>query len=92
MDLGKIIGTVVSTRKLEAFDGFKLLVVEPLDNTLQSRGEPIVAVDIVQAGEGDVVYYELSEEAGAAIGDGVPCDATVIGIVDQVNGGGYDPC
>ena len=58
MKLGKVIGTVVSTQKVESFEGVKLLLVQPLDENYAEKGEPLAACDTVQAGVGDIVLYE----------------------------------
>ena len=83
MKIGRITGTVVSTRKLESLEGIKLLLVQPLDDTLQNSGNPIVACDTVQAGKGDLVIYEGGREAALALDNWYnPADAAVIGIID----------
>jgi microcompartment protein CcmK/EutM len=51
MKLGKVIGRVVSTKKLPCFDGLKLLLVQPLDYARKEAGPAIVAWDTVKAGE-----------------------------------------
>lgn len=86
MYLGRVIGTVVATRKSEGLEGCKLLVVTPLDPKLQPTGDPQVAVDTVRAGRGDLVYLVGSREAALALEPWfVPVDAAIVGIVDQVN-------
>ncbi|HBX51406.1 MAG TPA: ethanolamine utilization protein EutN [Bacteroidales bacterium] len=86
MKLGKIIGNVVSTQKIKSFDGVKLLLVQPLDENLNSAGDAIVAFDAVQAGVGDIIYYETSREASRVLETTMnPCDAAVMAIVDHVN-------
>jgi len=93
MKLGRIIGTVVSTQKLETLEGLKLLLVQPLDEKGGDAGPAIVAFDVARAGEGDLVFFEAGKEAAQANPNGWfnPADAAVIGIVDAVNvdeGGG----
>ncbi len=85
MKLGKVIGRVVSTQKIECFEGQKLLLVQQIDETLNNVGDPFVAVDIVQAGEGDIIYFEAGKEAGFALDMLSPSDATVIAIVDEID-------
>ena len=86
MKLGKVIGRVVCTKKLEELEGLKLLLVQALNEERQAIGTPLVAFDVVQAGEGDLVFYETSKEAGWALREWfTPADAAVIGIVDQMN-------
>ncbi|MGB9553720.1 MAG: EutN/CcmL family microcompartment protein, partial [bacterium] len=62
MKIGKVIGNVVTTRKVESLEGVKLLLVQPLDENLQEVGSPLVACDTVQAGPGDVVFFEGGRE------------------------------
>jgi ethanolamine utilization protein EutN len=86
MKLGKVIGRVVCTKKLEELEGLKLLLVQALNEERQAIGAPLVAFDTVQAGEGDLVFYETSKEAGWALREWfTPADAAVIGIVDRLN-------
>ncbi len=86
MKLGRIIGNVVSTQKLDVFDGIKLLLIQPLNEHLETIGEPLVGMDVVQAGVGDLVYYESSKEAGQALSNWFhPGDVAVMAIVDHVD-------
>ncbi len=87
MKLGRVIGTVVSTQKLESLEGLKLLLVQPLDETGKEAGAAIVAFDVARAGEGDLIFYEAGKEAAQANPNGWfnPADAAIIGIVDAVN-------
>lgn len=87
MYLGRVIGTVVSTKKYPGLEGIKLLLVEPLGDRLNRTGEPQVAVDATrQAGHKDLVYLVGSREAALALEPSfVPVDAAIVGIVDTVN-------
>jgi ethanolamine utilization protein EutN len=86
MLLGRVIGTVVCTRKVESWEGVKLLLVQPLTEELRETGDPLVACDTVQAGQGDVVFYEGGREAALGLKDWFnPSDATIMGIVDRVD-------
>mgnify|MGYP001122394895 CR=1 FL=1 len=88
MKLGKIIGTVISSTKLSCLERRKLLLLQPIDEQYRTIGKPIVAVDTVQAGEGNIVYFEGGKEAAQALGDWFnPCDASVIAIVDHIDTG-----
>ena len=85
MKLGKVIGRVVSTQKVESFEGLKLLLVQPVDENLEIAGDPIVAVDTIQAGTGNLIYYETSKEASRVLETLMnPCDAAIMGIVDEL--------
>jgi ethanolamine utilization protein EutN len=86
MYLARVTGTVVATRKAAHMQGLKLLVVEPCDKDGRPMGEPHVAVDVAQAGEGDLVTCVGSREAALAVQPSfVPVDAAVIGIVDHAD-------
>jgi ethanolamine utilization protein EutN len=86
MQLARVIGTVVATRKYEGLEGAKLLLVLPLDHALKAIGDPLVAVDTVRAGQGDLVYLVASREAALALDPFfVPVDSAVVGIVDDVD-------
>ena len=50
MRMGKVIGTLVATKKDEKLIGSKLMITQPLDASLNPKGDPIVAVDTVGAG------------------------------------------
>jgi ethanolamine utilization protein EutN len=85
MKLGKVTGTVVSTVKVASFEGIKLMLVQPLNEKLEALGDPIVAFDTIQAGVGDLIYYETSKEAGRVLETTMnPCDAAIVGIVDKM--------
>jgi ethanolamine utilization protein EutN len=86
MYLGRVIGSVVATRKSEGLEGKKLLLVTPLNHKLERVGDDQVAVDTVRAGRGDLVYLVGSREAALALDPWfVPVDAAIVGIVDDVN-------
>ncbi|MBI5218199.1 MAG: EutN/CcmL family microcompartment protein [Bacteroidia bacterium] len=85
MKLGRVTGRVVSTKKVDSFEGLKLLLVQPLDENLINTGDTIVVVDTIQAGVGELIYYEISKEAGRVIETVMnPCDAAIMGIVDDM--------
>jgi len=86
MKLAKVIGTVVATTKVDSLRGLKILMIQPLNEKLENSGEPVAAIDTVQAGYGDLVYYTLAREASLALPEPfTPVDASITGIVDQVN-------
>jgi ethanolamine utilization protein EutN len=88
MKLGRVIGTVICTRKEESLEGMKLLLVQPLDENRKDSGEPLVACDVVQAGPEEVVIYEEGREAALCLPNWYnPSDACVMGIVDSVDAG-----
>ena len=86
MQLGRIIGSIVATRKIERLHGVRLVMMEPLNSEQQVSGPPVAAIDIVHAGRGEVVFWVGSMEAGMAIDPPFPAvDVAVVGIVDRVD-------
>ena len=85
MKLGRVTGSVVSTVKVSSFEGVKLLLVQPVDEHLVPYGDPLVAFDTIRSGLGDLIYYETSKEAGRILETLMnPCDAAIVGIVDNI--------
>ncbi len=92
MYLGKVIGSVVSTKKDDTMKGRKLLMVRPMladpDNpgAFKPGSNTIVAIDTLGAGEGELVMFAQGSSARQADGlKSVPVDAAIVGIVDTVN-------
>jgi len=87
MLLAQVIGTVVATRKNERLVGSKIQVVQPLEyHDGKPRGEPFIAVDAVGAGVGEKVIVVRGSSARLAVdNDQCPVDATIIGIIDQID-------
>jgi microcompartment protein CcmK/EutM len=86
MQLARVIGTVVSTVKSDLLEARKLLVIQPLDAKLEKTGKPIVAIDSVGAGDGEVIFWCRGKEASFPFEPlDVPTDCTIVGIVDLVN-------
>jgi microcompartment protein CcmK/EutM len=83
MRLGKVIGTVVCTRKEPGLEGKKLLVVQPISAASKPIGKPLVAVDSIGAGAGEVVIFVRGKESSfPLLPTVVPTDAGITGIVD----------
>jgi ethanolamine utilization protein EutN len=84
MQLGRVIGDVVMTRKDESLVGITLLIVQPLTPERQAAGRPIVAVDAVGAGVGEEVFFVRGREASFPFYPAEPpVDAGIVGIVDH---------
>ncbi len=83
MLVGKVIGSIVSTRKNENLIGSKFMIVEPL-SVMGEGVERIVAVDHVGAGIGEIVLVATGSAAriGCNMPDS-PIDAAIVGIVDS---------
>jgi ethanolamine utilization protein EutN len=92
MNLGKITGTVVATRKDPSLLGVKLLLLQPLTEKLENNGDLIVAADPIGARTGDVVMWVASREASLALPNKFsPVDAAVVGLVDRLGDKSLEP-
>lgn len=83
MLIGKVVGSVVATRKNDRLIGSKFLIIEPLEK-MQQGNSRLVAVDTVGAGIGEVVLVAMG--SAARIGcdmENSPIDAAIVGIVDN---------
>jgi len=86
MNLGRVIGTIWATKKYEALNHQKMQLLQPLKFNLEKDGDPIIVVDTIGAGPGEVVYYITSSEAVIPMDvDFAPVDAAIVGIVDSIN-------
>lgn len=86
MQLARVIGTVVATRKDPALAGLKIMMIQPLTDKLKTAGTPIAAIDTLQSGSGDLVHWVTAREAALTLPDSfVAIDAAITGIVDNVN-------
>jgi microcompartment protein CcmK/EutM len=92
MTLGRVIGTVVSTVKLEALSGYKILMVQPVDPQGEDVGAVTLALDSVQAGVGDtVLVIDEGNSSRMIVGDSMaPIRTMVVGIVDRIDVGGEE--
>lgn len=89
MLLGKVVGTLVATRKDEKMEGLKFLVVRQINVEGQDAANYVVAVDAVGAGVGEVVMYASGSSARQTkVTDQRPCDAVIMAIVDTWEVGG----
>jgi ethanolamine utilization protein EutN len=84
MMLARVIGNVVSTIKDRGLEGRKLLLLQPLAPDGQPKGRPLVGIDSIGAGFGELVYWCRGKEASLAFPGEVPSDCSVIGIVDSL--------
>ena len=84
MQLARVIGDVVMTRKDDQLAGITLLIVQPLTPDRQPAGRPIVAVDSMGAGVGEEVFFVRGKEASFPFHPAEPpVDAGIVGIVDH---------
>ena len=85
MLLGRVVGTVVSSRKEDELSGLKLLLVRAADAEGKPAGGLVVAIDAVGAGLGEVVLYASGSSARQTkVTKDRPVDATIMAIVDSI--------
>ena len=86
MLIGKVVGSVVSTRKCEKLIGNKLMIVDVLEH-MHSGAKQLIAIDKIGAGIGE--YVLVAQGSAARIGSGMPdspVDAAIVGIIDDGSG------
>ncbi|MGI8469484.1 MAG: EutN/CcmL family microcompartment protein [Pyrinomonadaceae bacterium] len=84
MQLARVIGTVVATIKNESLEGRKILIVQNLSDDLKPIGKPLIALDAIGAGVGELVFWCRGKEASFPFKrDSTPTDCTIVGIVDS---------
>jgi microcompartment protein CcmK/EutM len=89
MLIGRVVGSVVATRKDEKIEGRKLLVVQVHDHRNEPTEQYVVAADSVEAGPGDMVLYATGSSARqTTLTDGRPIDAVIMAVVDSWDLGG----
>ena len=83
MIIGKVVGSLFSTRKSEKLVGNKFMIVEPVE-TMRENGDRLVAIDIIGAGIGEYVMVSPGSAArnGCDKAD-APVDAAIVGIIDE---------
>lgn len=86
MTLGRVVGTIVATRKDPRLEGSKLLIVRQVSPEGKEESGYVVAIDTVQAGSGELVLLVSGSSARLAEGcKEKPVDSSIIGIIDSVS-------
>jgi len=89
MQLAKVVGTVVATRKETTLEGLKLLLLRVVDEEGKETGVTVVAADAVGAGPDEIVLFAAGSSARQTVlTDKRPVDAVVMAIVDTISIGG----
>jgi ethanolamine utilization protein EutN len=97
MELGRVVGTLWATQQHPTFRGGRLLLVQPIDQERRASGPAVVAMDTVGAGLGEVVFFTTFYEATIpwrrrhAGVDLTPVGASIVGIVDRIDGAAARP-
>jgi len=87
MDIARVIGTIVATRKIPSLKGSILSIIQPLDENLKPTSAAIIATDSsARRGVGEIVYFVASGDAVPTGPDGsnIPVDAAIVGIIDDI--------
>ena len=86
MQIARVKGNVVCTRKSENMTGWKLLLVKPIDlDTFEEKGSVLVAADAVGVGEGEVVMLTSGSPARQTpMTDAKPADALITAVIDSI--------
>jgi microcompartment protein CcmK/EutM len=86
MMLGRVIGRLWATVKTQGLEGQRMLIIQPVTPEQTDTAKPLICVDAVGAGAGELVYWCRGRESSFPFLPGeVPTDATVVGIVDELN-------
>lgn len=87
MILARVLGNVVATQKNQRYDGARIMLVQPINPDGTARGVALLALDSVDAGEGDVVLIvqEGWSASTASTGEqGAAIDSAIVGVVDFI--------
>ena len=85
MIVGRVVGSLISTRKCDNLVGSKFTIVEPLD-VMHCGDQRLVAIDVIGAGVGEMVLVPTGSAARIGCGqEKAPIDAAIVGIVDEEN-------
>jgi ethanolamine utilization protein EutN/carbon dioxide concentrating mechanism protein CcmL len=87
MQIARVVGTVVSTNKSDKLNGLKLLLTRNIDlDTFEEKGSPVVSIDAVGAGDGEIVMVVGgSSSRQTAVTENKPADSTIIAIIDYID-------
>ncbi len=86
MKLGRVIGRVWATAKDEKLTGVQLSIIQPVDEKLAAMGPPLIAADIINSRENDLIYWVGGAEATFPLPDRqIPSDVSIVGLVDRMD-------
>lgn len=85
MELARVIGNIWATQKDNQLNGLKMQILQPINAEKNDIGQPLIAVDSVGAGTGEIVFYITASEAVIPLRNKPALsDATIVGIVDKI--------
>lgn len=87
MQIAEVIGNIVSTVKHPSHNNYKLMLIQPLTQNLEKKGNAQIAIDTVQAGEGDLVLLLSEGNSARQILEynDAPVRAVIVGIIDRID-------
>lgn len=87
MKLARVVGNVQSTVKHDVYRGYKIMIVQPVDENLKNDGRTFLAVDFAQAGPGDIVLVAVEGNAARQLfmDNNAPVHSVIEGVVDRVD-------
>ncbi len=86
MFIARVIGTVWSTVKDKSLNGYKMQIIQPLNSKGEKFGNPLIAVDTIGAGPGEIVMYITAREAVIPMDvKEAPVDASIVGIIERID-------
>jgi ethanolamine utilization protein EutN len=86
MFIARVVGRIWATMKNVAYQGMPLLIVQPLDESLEESGAPEIAVDALGMGEGEIVWVEGGKEASYALFSKYgPSDSSIVAKIDSLD-------
>lgn len=86
MYLARVVGRVVATVKQDTVEGYSLQWIQPVDAAGKDRGSPVVAVDPIGLGSGELCYYITAREASLTLWETFAAvDAGIVGKVDRID-------
>jgi len=86
MNLARVIGRVWATIKEPKLTGVQLSIIQPVNEKLEKMGSPLIAADILNSKENDLVYWVSGAEATFPLPDRqIPSDVSIVGLVDRLD-------
>lgn len=86
MNFARVIGHIWATAKDDSMTGLRMFIIQPLTSDMKEVGKPLISVDTVDSGPGDIVYFVTSNESVFPIPpDFAPVDCAIVGLVERID-------